>query len=65
MTIRATHELHTRRRGRNLGVALSLVAFAAILFGLTVVKVDTTGTFEAFDHVLRPGLVPTEGEGAQ
>ena len=60
MTFRATHELHTRRRGRNLGVALSLVAFAAVLFGLTVVKVQTTGTFEAFDHALRPSLLPTE-----
>jgi hypothetical protein len=30
------HELHQRRKGRNLG----LVAFVAIVFGLTVVKVS-------------------------
>lgn len=33
------HELHRRRFGRNLGLALVLGAFIAIVFGLTVVKV--------------------------
>ncbi|WP_425045940.1 hypothetical protein [Primorskyibacter sp. S87] len=45
MTIRATHDLHKRRFGRNLGVALTLVGFIVIVFGLTVVKV-TRGDFE-------------------
>lgn len=45
MSIKTTHELHQRRFGRNLGVALALVAFIAIVFGLTVVKV-TSGDFE-------------------
>lgn len=39
------HELHKRRFGRNLGVALVLAAFVALLMGLTVVKV-TRGDFE-------------------
>ena len=39
MPITQTHELHKRRFGRNLGVALSLVGFAAIVFGLTVAKI--------------------------
>ena len=34
------HELHQRRKGRNLGLGLVLVAFVAIVFGLTVVKVS-------------------------
>lgn len=46
--IRATHELHGRRRGRNLGVGLLLAAFVAIVFGMTIVKVgkgqDVLGT---------------------
>ena len=46
MAIKATHELHKRRFGRNLGVGLVLAAFIAIVFGMTVVKV-TSGNFSA------------------
>ncbi|MFC3614042.1 hypothetical protein ACFORG_09755 [Lutimaribacter marinistellae] len=45
MSLRKTHELHQRRFGRNLGVALVLAGFIALMFGLTVVKVSE-GTFE-------------------
>ncbi|SFT80029.1 hypothetical protein [Sedimentitalea nanhaiensis] len=45
MSIKTTHELHHRRFGRNLGVGLILAAFAALVFGLTMVKV-TSGDFE-------------------
>lgn len=40
MAIRADHEIHRRRFGRNLGVGLALVAFVALTFALTVVKVS-------------------------
>lgn len=46
MSFRVTHELHDRRRSRNLGVGLVLVAFIAVIFGLTVAKVST-GNFVA------------------
>ncbi|MEC7259473.1 MAG: hypothetical protein VXW58_16810 [Pseudomonadota bacterium] len=45
MSLRPTHEIHNRRFGRNLGVALVLAAFIALVFGLTVVKV-TSGDFQ-------------------
>ncbi|MEQ9693763.1 hypothetical protein [Shimia sp. SDUM112013] len=45
MSFREDHELHGRRFGRNLGVALTLVVFIGIVFGLTVVKV-TRGDYE-------------------
>lgn len=45
MAITKQHEIHGRRFGRNLGVALVLVGFIAIVFGLTVVKV-TRGDYE-------------------
>lgn len=67
MVIRVEHELHTRRRGRNVGVGLLLVGFIAIVFGLTVVKVlqlDNITQFETFDHVARPQLLP-EAEVAE
>ncbi len=41
MGIAHEHELHQRRRGRNLGVGLTLAAFIAIVFGLTIVKIGS------------------------
>ncbi|MCX7301997.1 MAG: hypothetical protein NTX73_16760 [Rhodobacterales bacterium] len=64
MVIRVEHELHQRRRGRNVGVGLLLVGFVAVIFGLTVVKVlnlTDIREFESFDHVARPQLIPDEG----
>ncbi|MEM7643178.1 MAG: hypothetical protein AAF366_11685 [Pseudomonadota bacterium] len=58
--MRVEHELHLRRRGRNFGVLFVLLAFIGIVFGVTVVKVETGGLSEGFDHVLRPGLIPAE-----
>lgn len=43
MAIRVEHEIHGRRRGRNLGLGLVLVAFVALVFALTVVKVTEMG----------------------
>ena len=66
MAIRVEHELHARRKGRNIGVGLLLAGVIAIVFGLTVVKVLQLGDaqqFERFDHVARPALVPDEEEG--
>ena len=38
MAIDPHHELHTRRRGRNVGVMLVLVAFVVLLFAVSIVK---------------------------
>ncbi|PHP29468.1 hypothetical protein [Limimaricola cinnabarinus] len=68
MSMRVEHELHHRRRGRNWGVGLLLVAFVALIFGLTVVKTLSLGSIvelERFDHVARPQLVPQGGEAGQ
>ncbi|MGP6086437.1 hypothetical protein [Antarctobacter jejuensis] len=40
MSLMKEHELHKRRRGRNIGVGLVLAVFIAIIFGLTMVKVS-------------------------
>ncbi|RYG92932.1 hypothetical protein EU803_02160 [Loktanella sp. IMCC34160] len=68
MAIKVEHELHERRKGRNIGLLLLLIGFVGIVFGLTVVKVlqlGEAGKFERFDHVARPQLEPatqsTEG----
>lgn len=41
MAIHKDHEIHHRRFGRNLGLALVLGAFVVLLMGLTVVKVTS------------------------
>ncbi len=45
MTFRPEHELHTRRKGRNVGVGLLLGGFVVLVLALTVAKV-TSGDFE-------------------
>jgi len=46
------HDLHRRRRGRNMGVGLTLIAFVAIVFGMTVVKVSEGQNMQSYEHVL-------------
>ena len=54
--IRATHEIHERRKSRNVGLGLTLVGFVAVVFALTVVKVTRGDPMQAFDHVARPEM---------
>lgn len=42
MTIRAEHEIHTRRKGRNVGVGLMLGGFVLLIMVLTFVKITQT-----------------------
>ena len=63
MSFRPAHELHRRRFGRNLGLGLTLVAFVALVFALTVVKVKRGDPLQGYDHVVQPEALP-KGEGA-
>jgi hypothetical protein len=65
MAITKTHELHGRRWGRNLGVALCLIGFAGLMFALTIVKVSRGDPMQAFDHQFRPEMDRTETEPAR
>ncbi len=49
MALQPTHELHGRRFGRNLGVGLLLAGFVALVFALTVVKVQQGDRMHAND----------------
>ena len=60
MQLQTEHELHRRRRSRNVGLGLVLVAFVALVFGLTVVKVRQGNLMEAFDHQPRTSIVPQD-----
>ena len=37
------HELHSRRRSRNIGVFVALAAFVALLYWVTIVKMINIG----------------------
>ncbi len=39
--MRKDHDLHRRRRGRNIGLLVVLLAVAALLFWVTVAKLGT------------------------
>ena len=57
------HEIHRRRFGRNVGVAVTLALFIALVFALTVVKVTRGDPMQAFDHSVRPEMAEkTEGD---
>ena len=58
MTFRPEHELHRRRFSRNLGLGLTLAAFVALVFALTVVKVKRGEPLQGYDHVIQPESVP-------
>ncbi len=49
MAFRKEHELHTRRRSRNMGMFIVLFGFVAVIFGLTMAKVR-------FEEEARPGV---------
>ncbi len=54
MTIRATHEIHARRLGRNVGLAVVLAAFVGLVFALTVVKVTRGERMQGLDQFMPP-----------
>jgi len=62
MAFRPPHEIYARRFGRNVGVAVLLVGFVALVFALTVVKVTRGDPMKGFDHVIEPAMVPDPGK---
>ncbi len=60
MPLNTEHEIHGRRRSRNVGLGLVLVAFVVLIFGLTIVKVQQGDLMEAYDHQPRVSVLPPE-----
>ncbi|KFE35619.1 hypothetical protein [Thioclava atlantica] len=58
MAITRDSDLHMRRLSRNLGLGVVLLGFVAIVFGLTIVKVERGGKIEAYDHQPRTSMLP-------
>ena len=64
MPLQAEHELHRRRSGRNIGLALVLAAFVALVFGLSIAKIENGDMMEAFDHTQRSSALPLDPDAA-
>ncbi|MDN3712039.1 hypothetical protein QWZ10_09900 [Paracoccus cavernae] len=58
MALQVEHELHKRRRSRNLGLLAVLLLFVALVFALSVVKITQGDLMEGFDHTLRASALP-------
>lgn len=54
MGLRVEHEIHRRRRGRNIGLALVLAAFAAMTFALTIAKLEAPDQVRGYDYETAP-----------
>lgn len=62
MALNTEHDLHRRRRTRNMGLLAVLLAFVALVFGLSVVKISNGDMMEGFDHQYRNSVLP-KGDG--
>lgn len=60
MPLTREHELHRRRRSRNVGLGLVLVGFVALVFGLTIAKIQGGDLMEGYDHQPRTSILPKE-----
>ena len=61
MALTRDTDLHRRRLSRNLGLGVVLIGFAALVFGLTIAKVQSGSRLEAYDHQPRVTLLPATG----
>jgi len=57
MAPRVEHELHHRRRSRNLGLLAVLLALVVLILGMTVAKVREGSMMQGYDH--NPDSLPT------
>ncbi|KRW93515.1 hypothetical protein [Paracoccus sp. MKU1] len=54
------HELHKRRRSRNIGLLVVLLAFVVLVFGLSVVKITQGDMMQGYDHRPRASMLPKD-----
>lgn len=60
MALQPEHELHRRRSGRNIGVMLVLLAFVALVFGLSIAKIQQGDMMQGYDHQPRSSMLPVD-----
>ena len=60
MALHVEHELHKRRRGRNLGLLVVLLGFVALVLGLSVVKITNGDLMQGYDHRPQASMLPKD-----
>lgn len=60
MALQVEHELHKRRRSRNMGLLVVLLCFVALVFGLSVVKITNGDLMQGYDHRPRASMLPKD-----
>ena len=60
MLPKVEHELHGRRRSRNMGLLVVLLLFVALVFGLSVVKITQGDMMQGYDHRPQASLLPRD-----
>ncbi|MRX49171.1 hypothetical protein GI374_01690 [Paracoccus sp. S-4012] len=63
MAPRVEHDLHRRRRSRNLGLLVVLLALVALIIGMTMVRVSQGNMMKGFDHRMGDLPPPVVQEG--
>ena len=54
------HEIYSRRGNRNIWLGTIMGSFVILVFFVTIVKLSSGSSMQAFDHTLRPELLKKE-----
>ena len=51
------HEIYNRRGNKNMWLGIIMGSFVVLVFFVTIVKLSSGVSMQAFDHALRPEMV--------
>ena len=51
------HEIYSRRGNKNIWLGTLMASFVILVFFVTIVKLSSGASMQAFDHALRPELL--------
>ena len=54
------HEIYSRRGNKNIWLGTIMGSFVILVFFVTIVKLSSGSSMQAFDHTLRPELLQKE-----
>lgn len=60
MAIHPEHELHSRRKGRNMALGLILGGFVALIFAVSIVKLSQSQSEDIYAPNYVPNVEATE-----
>lgn len=63
--MKVTHEVHERRKSRNVGLGLVLAAVVALVFGMTFVKLIRIGEVQRAEAEAQAAAAQAEAAASQ